>query len=204
MLADATTSTPVFWIFGSGDLVAIGAVIVAIASNVLTVIVTNRVQDREDRRAAAERTARDESDKREERWRRAADKRDRVNSHFVRIIVAANTLASMVGPAQWTPDHFKSDADRKAFADLLDAVMRPMPEAAANLTIEEITVPIDTINGMLLKFYDFRRRLAVLNTPEHDKDDWDLMFQDKTAIEEARNQLEKDIPGILKGLQSDP
>lgn len=198
MLADATTSSAVFLIFSSGDLVAIA---VAIAANVVTIVVTSRVQDREDARSRSDRTARDESEKRAEEWKRAADKRARVNAHFVKIILAANMLEAMVGPAQWKPDRFKTPDEQKAFTETLDEVMRPLPEAAASLTIEEITAPTDTINEMLRKFVDFRRLLSLLGTSEHDVKDWDRMFEDKTAIEEAKKHLEKDVPGILKQLQ---
>ena len=132
---------------------------------------------------------------------REQDKRARVNAHFVKIILAANILEAMVGPAQWKPDRFKTQDEQKAFANTLDEIMRPLPEAAASLAVEEITAPIDAINKMLLKFFDFRRRLSMLGTADHDVKDWDVMFEDKTEIEVARKQLEKDVPGILKQLQ---
>jgi hypothetical protein len=160
LAASSSTAGPVFWILSPGDLVAIG---IAIIANLVTVVVTNNVQKKEDARALADRTAHDASEKRAEEWKRAAAKRDRIHAHFAGIVFAANTLEAMADPMRAIPDRLKSQEALEHFKNTLDEIMRTLASAASNLTVEGMTEQVDAINQIVKKFFDFRQRLYLMN-----------------------------------------
>ncbi len=184
LLAD---STPVVGLFSAGDLIAIA---VAVVANLVTIFVTWK-----------DRNARDASEKRAEEWKRAAAKHDRIHAHFAGIIFAANTLEAMVGPMQWKADKHKSEKELEAYKETLDGIMQTFADAASSLTVEGMTEQVETINDMVGKFFDFRRRLYLMGEHEGDsKDNFDQMQKDSDAIKAARTKLEEELPAILKKL----
>ena len=189
MLASAGASTPVFWVLSEGDIIAIG---IALLANGVTIWVTRK-----------DRASRAASEKKSEEWRRAQGKHDRVHGHFTRIVFAANVLEAMTGPTQWTADRFKSESELKQLRKTIDRTMQPLADAAASLAIEEITEPVDSINKMVQKFFDFRHRLFLIGEQKEQQSDWDEMNNDAEAIKGLQEQLEKELPAILKKLLPD-
>jgi len=182
MLLAASPPT-VFWVFSAGDLIAIA---VAIVANLVTIYVTWK-----------DRNTRDASERRAEEWRRAQAKYDRIHAHFAGMVRAANTLEAMVGPFQWKADKHKSEQELAQYKEILDKIMDTFADAVANLTVEGMTEQADAINGMVNKFFDFRRRLYLMGEHEADtKENFDGMLKDSDAIKASRDKLEKDLPAI--------
>jgi hypothetical protein len=189
LAASSLADAPVFWILGSGDLVAIA---VAIVANAVTIYVTGK--DRQDRRDAA---------KVEEAWRRAAAKHDRIYSHFARVIFATNVIEQMTGPLSWKPDKFKTPEEMAAFRKTVDEMMQSMADAASSLTTEGLKDQVDTINEIAVKFVQFRRGLYLLGEHEQQKEDVEKMLGAADEIRKLREKLEQELPAILKELLPD-
>jgi hypothetical protein len=186
LLAD---STSVVGVLSAGDLIAIA---VAVVANLVTIYVTRKDRD-----------SREVSEKRAEEWRRASAKHDRIHAHFAGMIFAANTLEALVGPWQWKADKHKSEKELEDYRKILDRIMPTFADAASSLTVEGMPEQVDTINGMVKKFFDFSRRLYLMGEHEGEADNFDEMQKDSEAIKAAREKLEEELPAILKRLLPD-
>jgi hypothetical protein len=109
----------------------------------------------------------------------------------------------MTGPLSWKPDKYQTPEDLAAFRKTVDEMMRTFADAASSLTAEGMKAQVEIINKIAVKFTQFRRGLYLLGEHEQQKADVDNMVAAGDEIKKLREQLEKDLPAILKEVMPD-
>jgi hypothetical protein len=176
-------------VLSSGDWIAIT---VALLASAVTVGSTMFIQSREDRRA-----------REAEAWRRATEKRRRVEASFRTILLDAGLMEGMVGIFNWKRDDARTEEERADLYATIRRIQTDLQAAVASLTLEGITEPVEKVNEVFGHFTQFRYGLARLGQPGEPADLTKEMYEHTKEIARLRKQLDAELPGVLKLIEPD-